>query len=304
MEKRLSKVWEALSIVVMGSAALLFFIWDTPATNKPQAMVEQVPQPPDEVNPATVMLASVTLPPPPAPAPPVQVAPPIPPDPIKNSIKPLKPKSPPRETTIRIRSLKPPTPENKPALEHRLQATPPSPTSEKNGRALLRLLEIGKGPTIVIDWPNIMNERTRLYRLFTQCYGMKTALLTTDNKLYTLDTTPGKSWRPNLDKYSAFMRRPNGSLSHTELRMIQKLRNHHDLTTGAVVRFFPRHVDAVLLAGLRQLLSTDYDQNAVLKATYSLKGLRVAVSQITLNSQQKSGEIMLSPIQKCRLPDK
>ena len=170
-----------------------------------------------------------------------------------------------------------------------------------NGRVLLRLLETGKGPSIEISWPASETERARLYRLFTHCFGMETALLDGHDKLYRINGTPGQAWRPNLDRFSSFMRKPTGGLSKEEVREIQNIRKHHAVTGGTPVRLFPRNIDAVLLATLKDHLEEEYETNQDITASYFLNGNDVTVSQIRINGRNTTASInLISPL-KCTL---
>jgi len=184
--------------------------------------------------------------------------------------------------------------------EARLRPVRPARTSDvQKGRALLRMLETGKGPSIEINWPTSTSDRARLYLLFTRCFGMETALLDDHNKLYRTNGTPGQAWLPNLDKFSSFMRKPTGELSKEENREIKKIRNHHALTGGSPVRFFPRNVDAVLLATLKHHLDDGYATSQNITASYFLNGSGITVSQIRINGRNTASSINLQPPLKC-----
>lgn len=173
--------------------------------------------------------------------------------------------------------------------------TPDDPATESDDRTLLRLLEFGKGPSITIAWPAGGNARTRLYQIFTRCLGMRTALLDARGRLYTSDQAPGRNWRPNLDRFSSFMRRPSGVLSDAENREIMAIQKHHSLTEGTPVRLFPRRVDAVLLGGLKRIVGDRYETDANITAAYRLNGSDVMVDNVRVNGDKsKRGIIPLS----------
>ncbi len=63
-----------------------------------------------------------------------------------------------------------------------------APATRKAGRALLRLLEHGKGPSVEIAWPDDARDRTRLHRLLGRCYGMRLAVMDgADRLLFVAD---------------------------------------------------------------------------------------------------------------------
>ncbi len=228
---------------------------------------------------------------------------------------------PPREVTALVKTMKPAA-INKPPIAIKitpLRSSPAKspvkmiegeiekaaktggPATEKNGRALLRLLEFGKGPSIEIAWPAAANDRARLFGIFKNCFGMKTALLDARNRLYISDGTAGQPWRPNLDKFSAFMRRPSGRLSSEEDRELKKIRATHAMIAGSPVRLFPRGVDAVLLAGLKRLVEKEYDGDAAITARYLLVEGSVSVTHIRINGHEKIGKVILPPVRRCAM---
>lgn len=88
-------------------------------------------------------------------------------------------------------------------------------------------------------------------------------------------------------------------MSEEELRLIRKIRNRHGNITGNPVRLFPRNVDAVLLAGLKQRLDTQYDSNTVIQAAYRLNVNNVTVSRLHINGVEKPGMIPLPSPRRC-----
>ncbi len=149
------------------------------------------------------------------------------------------------------------------------------------GRALLRLLEHGSGPSVEIAWPESANSRERLYLHFRDCYGLRVAVLTEKEQLFVDQGNPGTPWQLNLDAFSGFMRQHGGGASRQETAEAGRIRRLHRLRRqGASVRVFPRHVDAVLLGGLQQAVGVDYDSRERIRARYELRGGRVYVENI------------------------
>jgi len=284
-----------LSIIVMGVLAFILFSMASSPKETTRTMMEQDVPKPQSSTPKIVTLASVILPPPPT-----QTKIPATRQDLK--IEPLHPKAlPVAKLPVQITPLKGPSPTKKTVQEPPVKpmATPSAP--EKDGRLLLRLLEVGKGPSIEIAWPSAAADRAHLYRLFTQCYGMKTALLDSINKFYTADSAPGENWQPNLDKFSSFMRQPTGQLSEPERQQIRRIKERHDLSGEASVRFFPRRVDAELLAGLRHHLDDGYKENSVIHAAYQITAGAVTIGKIQINGRNRTGHIRLNLSQKCGL---
>jgi hypothetical protein len=252
----------------------------------PQAVMEEEVPKPDK----SMMMASVTLPPPPA----RQTAP------VEETLSPKKAKQPAPKPVAKVVPMKPLPATKITPMVAKILPSNISPTGmAENGRALLRLLEYGKGPSITISWPAGETAMSRLYQTFTNCFGMKTALMDFENKLYTIDSPIRKTWRPNLDKFSSFMRRPSGGMAREELRHLQNIRNRHGMMGGIPIRLFPRNVDAVLLAGLKKHLNDEYEQNTSIQAAYHLTGKDVTVSEIQINGSYKSGIIKMPSPRRC-----
>ncbi len=110
----------------------------------------------------SMALASVVLPPPPAPA-----------NKPKRSeeTRGARPKQP-------LANISPPIPRASAA-----KVVSIDPATESDGRTLLRMLEIGKGPAIEIAWPAETDQRDQLYQIFINCFGMKAALLDIQDRL-------------------------------------------------------------------------------------------------------------------------
>ena len=162
------------------------------------------------------------------------------------------------------------------------------------GRVALRILEHGEGPEIEIAWPYSARASNRLYRHFSACYGMKTAVMDGSGRLYTA-AGGARPWHINLDRYSGFVRQVSGRLSPeeaSELSALQRLRNSKVFP----VRIFPRSVDARLLHGLGQLLGKSYQTKRRIRASYRMTGLGVSIGQISADGKTIAGEIILQPV--------
>ena len=115
----------------------------------------------------------------------------------------------------------------------------------RTGRQLLRILEHGEGPVIEIAWPRSSAQRERLHGVLQRCHGMRLALIDRAGGLY-LDAGPrGNKWPIDLDRFSGFVRRPNGHITSAERRDAERVaRYHHGLPATTPVRLFPRAADA------------------------------------------------------------
>jgi len=266
-----------LSIVLTVSLALMI-VWmrvspDRVEVVKPAVKDRVLSKP--EMH-ASVQLASISLPPPP---------------PLQMKAEALTPQPQPVKPTAQV-------------VSHKVQVSPTSPTvTPKNtlqeGRTLLRMLEFGKGPSIVIAWPQSRIQQNQLYDRFKSCYGMKVALLKGMSELYTLHSDPGSPWQPNTDKVSGFMRNPSGQMSRLEQQDLDRIRIRHHLYQGTPVRLFPRKVDAVLLGSLRQIVGDSYQPGSQIQAHYSQTARGVIVHQIIIDGIEKPGQILLPPVHRC-----
>lgn len=169
----------------------------------------------------------------------------------------------------------------------------------KEGRALLKMLEIGKGPVIEIAWPQKRSARSRLYDLLTVCHGMQTAMLTQNSRLFALDTRPGATWRINRDAVSGFLRQPAGVLTDAEQSVIERIKTRHGIASASPVRVFPRGVDATLLGGLGGIVGPGYLKYGKIQARYRLTGNRIAVIDIRADGRTLPGEISLPRTRRC-----
>ncbi len=178
----------------------------------------------------------------------------------------------------------------------------PGTTVEAEGRVLLRILEHGSGPEIEIAWPVSGIQRRALYRLFEACYGMEIAMLDSSGRLFGRTGKSGQAWRPNMDRYSGFVRQPAGRLTRDEKNSLAHIRALHGGLRGASnVRLFPRRLDAMLLGGLKTLVGEGYEGAAAIRAHYRRDGNIVLVESIRLDGRPILGRIDLSSAaRRCR----
>ncbi len=281
-----------------------------------------------------MQMTTIVLPPPPEPAVETLVVTTLTPEILtvvpepNRTVTPLKVAPKPRTTSrsyspapspLQIEPVKPaPKPVAKPSKpapkimnpQPRLQANPipatpaPSPSSKQQateGRPLLKLLEHGKGPSVEIAWPASASLRRRLYDLFKQCYGMRIAVMDANGQLFNDASRPGQAWSINLDRYSGFMRQSSAGAALDEYRIVRQIRSRHGLDSATAVRLFPRHTDAVLLGGLRNLIGGNYDGTKRIQARYQISGSKVSVTDITIDAKPVTGSIELSSgaIRRC-----
>jgi hypothetical protein len=165
----------------------------------------------------------------------------------------------------------------------------------RTGRQLLRILEHGKGPAIEIAWPGSSAQRERLQGVLKRCYGMRIALIDRAGRLFRDEGPRGRKWHVDLDRFSGFVRRPNGHITVAERRDARRVaRYHQGVPASDPVRIFPRAADAALLGGLAQLLGGDYQAAKTITASYRLQGLRVTVGDLRIDGRRVAGRIDLS----------
>ncbi|MDA0239732.1 MAG: hypothetical protein O3A84_06855 [Proteobacteria bacterium] len=260
----------ALSVAVSAALALFLF-WpqdhERPVQAKP--LEPTAKSLPEIAALPTLTAVAIQLPPPPLPKPKPQIP----------KVELLKPAIP--------RAVLP-----KPQKPEIVEAVTPETVSE--GRTLLRLLEHGKGPSIEIAWPAPANDQIRLYRLFTQCFGMKTAVMDDQQRLYVEETAGGESWDSNLDRYSGFMRRPVGLMSPQEMNAVRGIAQRHGLPNPIALRLFPRHVDAVLVGTLKRIVDDRYGSAKTIRARYRFQGPHVWVSDVEVDGHSLVGQLDLS----------
>lgn len=177
----------------------------------------------------------------------------------------------------------------------------PKPMDEKEvateGRVLLRMFEQGAGPSIQIRWPAQSGQRDRLYAVFTHCLGMQVGILDDEGHLYLGEGPRNQPLALNTDKYSGFIRRPEGAIAAGEQEEITRIRQYHQAATAAPpARMFPRRVDAFLLGGLRQAVGDQYLKMKSIRAAYRLSGSRVMIESIVADGRAIDGAIDLSTV--------
>jgi len=169
----------------------------------------------------------------------------------------------------------------------------------QKGRALLKILEHGKGPGIEIAWPNNARQRTRLFETLSACYGMKMALFD-NNNIYMSQGGSGRATTLNLDKYSGYIRQIEGSLTPPERRYVRKLRQYHgNRIGGEVIRIFPRNVDAQILGGIKHFIGDNYMSSRVVSSKYTLKNGTVFLEGITVDGRFQPITIPLTGRSSC-----
>ncbi|WP_028880193.1 hypothetical protein [Terasakiella pusilla] len=250
-------------------------------------VVAPAPQPQPTPEPEVVKAAPVQQPAAQSVAPkvaarvePVKLEKTLPPQPTPTNVKPQPTKEKPIEVP--------------PALEVTVAQT-------AGGRALLRVLEHGKGPLIEIAWPKEERAREALHQIFKACFGMENAVMDAKGDLYRTSEARGQRWEINLDRYSGFLREASGSLPRSEQGIRQVVKRHHGgLGAAGLVRIFPRKVDASLLGGLQAMVGPQYMQARSIQARYVQVNGQVLVRDIFVDGVAREGVIALSPTRRCR----
>jgi len=210
------------------------------------------------------------------------------------AIKPRQPQPRPKPRTEKIEPKPAPKPAPKPETVHVSVHT--SGQVAKEGRALLRLLEHGSGPTIEIAWPKGSSSRRNLYRALSGCYGMQAILMDGAGNLYAAKGERGHKWEINLDRYSGFVRQPAGFIAPEERASAEAIRRYHGFGwQRGVVRVFPRQVDSVLLGGLQKVLGANYRSTKVIRGTYRQDGSTLYVEGIEADGMKVDGRIAFNP---------
>lgn len=281
MAKTDGKVAGAVSLGLSLALAVLLVVMTATADPQPQAQVEP---PRDEAGEPEEMrqepdLAAVYLPPPPQIAPAVAPPEPVEPEPL--------PEPPVAETSvpeIAVAAASPP-PQEKP--ESPPEPIAITPDSIREGRALLRLLERGEGPDIEIAWPAAAADRAELYRLFSECFGMRTVIVSAGGEMYGAGEF-------NSDRYSGFVRQPAGGLSARERSRVYALRERHGVEEGRVLRLFPRRVDAIFLGALQRIAGDAFDKGIRIRARYRAVANGIQVGEIQVDGRA-ANEIIVLP---------
>ncbi len=238
-------------------------------------------------------------------------------------VQPLRPEEPPEEPKVEPKIVQ--APEPPPSSPPRAEPVKPAPVAEKpkpaapliqtaapsqaapkpvdekevatEGRVLLRMFEQGAGPSIQIRWPAQAGQRDRLYAVFTHCLGMQVGILDDQGHLYLGEGPRNQPLALNTDKYSGFIRRPEGAIAAGEQEEITRIRQYHQAASAAPpARMFPRRVDAFLLGGLRHAVGDQYLKMKSIRAAYRLSGSRVVIESIVADGRAVDGAIDLSTV--------
>lgn len=307
----------ALSVAVV--LALGYRLNNTPVAARHEIAepAQKAPSAVEPPKPRPAAIAAVRLPPAPRPAAkPIPLPALKPPPRVEPSgdirFSPLKPSDRKTATTkSAVIPLKPAASPNRRVTELPESTTPtvgvrtvaPDAVATTEGRVLLRMLEHGTGPAIEIAWPTDAAVRASLYRYFSNCFGLRVAVLGAEGRLYTSDSPPGRPWPLNPDAFSGFMRQHDVSASRQETQELRRIRDVHGHTaSGAAVRIFPRGVDAALLGGLQRIVGDGYTAYRSIRARYALRDGRVYVDRVVADGQKKAGRVDLSAaaVSACR----
>jgi len=302
----------SLAVSLLLALALTFKLWPSEMPER-QVAIPALPEVPAAVAPPEAS-SSLRLPPPPVALTPAVLtalaAREAEPEPQIEALKPSQAEPVPAPN---VRRLQPKASARRPASEvsqmtvavdapvNAPVTAAADPHTVREGRTLLRLLEHGRGPGIEIAWPAGRAGRQQLFHRFAACFGMRLALVDADGKLFAEGGVRGQSWAPNLDRYSDFVRRPAGRLTASERRRAGAIAVHHG-RRGALVRVFPRRVDALLLAGLSQLVGPGYRAARTIRARYRQVAGRLSVEDVSVDGRAVAGRIELSRAMKasCR----
>ena len=170
----------------------------------------------------------------------------------------------------------------------------------KNGRAILRILEHGTGPSINFAWPDNAKERDNLFVLLRKCYGMQTVLLGQNKRLYRQSDASGRSWLIDMDRISGFIRMAGGKLTDLEKKIIKQTRQQHSqIQLNTAVRMFPRKFDGGLLGEIARIIDTKNTKIHSISARYKQNNRDLSMVDIRINGKIKAGRIDLSPYSTC-----
>jgi len=305
--------------MTLGFAIWLVLLWVMPGQEdheieKNQQVREEktIIQPSED---PSVVQASIVLPPPPeveitkvdAPKPVMEAPKRVEPEKKTSKIVEEQPVKPTPEPVVQTQPKPAAKPVQKQPAPKPLKPASPVETVQEisvaqatGGRALLRVLEHGKGPQIEIAWPQGAKARDLLFARFQQCFGMESVVMDGAGNLYRTAEERGMRWEINMDRYSGFLRQAAGQIPQAE-RRIEKviLRHHGHLKDPALVRIFPRRVDASLLGGLQSVVGPNYMQAHHIRARYELQNNRVVVRDIRLNGTVLDAMIALAPYKRC-----
>jgi len=318
---------KASVLLAVGFALWLGWQWlDVPETEKKllakRPLIEETIVAPSPAPAAPSQSLTLPAPPPPPPSGPKPVAKPQahppqqepqvkpeqpPATPAEKTAEPVKPVPAEKPVKAVMQKVEPKTPAA--VIEKAQPAPKPAPrettikvthAQTATGRALLRVLEYGKGPQVEIAWPQRAQARDRLFDRLQRCFGMENAVMDGQGNLYRGEEPRGVRWEINLDRYSGFLRQAAGRLPSAEQRLRRKIIAHHGTGRGAaLVRIFPRRVDASLLGGLRAVLGGNYQASSSIQARYDLQDGAVVVRDIRVNGRRVDGVIALAAYRRC-----
>ncbi len=286
--------------VVNGLMAIVLVTWlaDRPPPSPardPTPIAERNHQPTPAHRPQAPATIKLPAPPPRAPAS-NDIAPPAPIVPLRAAPK-ERPANPPVPAPLRPAIAATPDEHETDPVDEKAPGGDVAVDAEtvRTGRALLRILEHGDGPRIDIAWPESRAARERLHDVLRSCFGMRLALIDRSGGLYLDAGKRGRTWPIDLDRFSGFVRRPNGRIASAERRAVARVQRHHRrLPATEPVRLFPRPADAALLGGLARMLGDDYRSSRAITASYRLRGDRVRVGDIRIDGRRIAGEIDLT----------
>lgn len=279
MAKADGKVASAVSLGLSLALAVLLVVMTATADSRPPPLTE--PKRDETREPEATWrqpdLAAVYLPPPPEISPAV-----APPEPVEPEPLPEPPVAENPVAEIAVAAAPPPQAKPEPPPE----PIAITPDSIREGRALLRLLERGEGPDIEIAWPAAAADRAELYRLFSDCFGMRTVIVSAGGEMYGAGEF-------NSDRYSGFVRQPTGGLSASERTRVYAIRERHNVEEGRVLRLFPRRIDAILLGALQRIAGDSFDKGETIRARYRAAGNGIQVANINVDGRAVNEIIVL-----------
>lgn len=263
------------------------------------------------------VLRPVVLPPPP-----VSSQPQTTPGRSANSVKPSQQSAPPLPVSRRIAPLeasKPSAPVSTIRSVRRTAMTPKASSRNKSkpitaadkpveiaatenlasGRVMLRLLEHDAGPQIRLIWPDDAAKSAELYRHLSTCFGMISAVMTVDGKLFRENGAAGRPWALDTDRFSGFIRAAEGALPSGERRIVSNIRARHRVGAGAIVRVFPRWVDAGLLTGMQAIAGPAFRKAKRIDARYVGGPNGLYITGVEIDGTPAGGRIRLRPRGSC-----
>lgn len=120
------------------------------------------------------------------------------------------------------------------------------------GYQQLKQIEDGSLPAIDIQWPQNQTTQRQLQEYFTKA-GVQMALLDNRNRLWRVSDAPGKTWQPDLKRYSGIIRavRVQSNSQAATAELMRRIKTKHKVSGVAqLVTVFPRRLDAQLLASI------------------------------------------------------